>query len=200
MDSSSCRRLSLPIPDVLKGQKGSWAGSTAHGLSDHRLAGTLWQFAVTNAGCFLSHKQNGFRRSQNILEVFSMEVCGEFLMCLWGVSFSAGTGSCCVAVRWSQRRSWLEGICCCAMCAGLACRHWAWGAGEMPYWDSSSALHLCWVMDTGTRRKRKWGDRPKMLNITFCFGHSPFAKQLVLPSNSKEILLQKSLKGINLIS
>lgn len=63
-----------PIPDLLKGGKGSWAGNTAHGLSDHRLAGSVWQVAVTNTGCFLSHKQNAFCRAQHILEVFIMEV------------------------------------------------------------------------------------------------------------------------------
>lgn len=62
------------IPDLLKGGKGSWAGNTAHGLSGHRLAESMWQVAVTNTGCFLPHKQNAFCIAHDILEVFSMEV------------------------------------------------------------------------------------------------------------------------------
>lgn len=77
------------IPDLLKGGKGSWAGSTARGLSDHRLAGSMWQVAVTNTGCFLPHKQNAFCRAQDILEAFTMEV-------LWilNITFHFGHLSC----------------------------------------------------------------------------------------------------------
>lgn len=60
MDSSSRRKEVVPpIPDLLKGGRGSWAGSTACGLNGHRLAGSVWQVAVTNTGsCFWSHEPN----------------------------------------------------------------------------------------------------------------------------------------------
>lgn len=93
---------------------------------------------------------------------------GEFLMRLWGVLFSAGAGTC--WVRLSRCDSQLEGICYCAQCAGPACRHLAWRSR----WNALLAFFICfapvlWLMDawtglnSGTRRKRKWGDRPKIL-------------------------------------
>lgn len=124
MDTSSSRRLfsstrSFEGRERLLGWEHSPWTEWSQAFREH-----IGQVAVTNMGCFLSHKQIAFCRAQNILEVFGM-FCGcsaEFLMCLWGVSFSTGTGT--RWVRLSQCDSWLEGICYCARCAGLPAGTW----------------------------------------------------------------------------
>lgn len=187
-----------PIPDLLKGGKGSWAGNTAHGLSDHRLAGSVWQVAVTNTGCFLSHKQNAFCRAQHILEVFIMEVLWmqwwvfdapvrRFLQCRYRELLRSHQ---IIPVQFLVGGNLLR----CSVCR--ACLQ---ALGTRSRWNALLGFFICFapVLSHGCRdraklgdyrRKRKGGGRPKILNISFHVGHLPFAKGSVLPNNSKEIL------------
>lgn len=153
MDSSSSRRLSLQYLIFWREGKAPGLGTQPMDWVITGLQGACGRLLLPTLAAFCPTNKMPFAELSIFWKYSSWRSCGcsgEFLMHLWGVSFSAGTGNCCVAIRSSQCNSWLEGICYGAVCAGPACRHLARGAGEMPYWDSSSALHLCWVMAAGT--------------------------------------------------